>query len=180
MESVLKAVAIYLALWLLIRLSGRRALGQLSVFEFVLFLIIGGAAQRALTGEDYSLTNAFIIVATLVGINVLVSLIAREWPLARKIFKGVPMILVENGRPLTGRIRRSRLTEDEIMESARRDHGIETMAQVKYAILETSGHISIVPQERPRHSRKKPPAAARENGSLTPRRETPGAGAGAK
>src|SRR6187397_3495867 len=114
MDSVVKAVIVYLGLWLLIRLTGRRSLGQLTAFEFVLFLIIGGATQRALLGQDYSLTNAFVVIATLVGMDILLSLIERDSPLMRKILTGLPMIVVENGRPLRGRIRRARLTEDEI------------------------------------------------------------------
>ena len=67
MDSVVQATIVYLLLWIVIRLTGRRALGQLSTFEFVLFLIIGGTVQRALLGQDYSLTNAIIVIATLAG-----------------------------------------------------------------------------------------------------------------
>ncbi len=155
MDSAIKAVIVYLGLWVLVRLTGRRALGQLTAFEFILFLIIGGATQRALLGQDYSLTNAFIVVATLVGMDILLSLLERDFAVARKVLKGVPMIVVENGRPLSGRIRRARLTEDEIMEAARLRHGLESMEQVKFAILETSGEISIVPQPAARETRKK-------------------------
>lgn len=162
MDSAIKAVIVYLGLWLLVRLTGRRALGQLTAFEFVLFLIIGGATQRALLGQDYSLTNAFIVVATLVGMDILLSLIERDFAVARKVLKGVPMIVVENGRPLSGRIRRARLTEDEIMEAARLRHGLESLEQVKFAILETSGAISIVPQPAARETRKKNASAHRD------------------
>ena len=75
MESVIKSAIVFLVLWLVIRASGRRTLGQLTVFDFILFLIIGGVAQRALTAQDYSLTHAFLIIATFVVIDVLVSLV---------------------------------------------------------------------------------------------------------
>jgi uncharacterized membrane protein YcaP (DUF421 family) len=64
------------------------------------------------------------------------------------ILKGVPTIIVENGHVLSGRLRRARLTEDEILEAARRTHGLERMDEIKFAILEASGHISIIPRRK--------------------------------
>ncbi len=155
MDSVLKAVGIYLFLWLVIRISGRRAIGQLTIFEFVLLLIIGGATQRALTGEDDSLINAVVIVTTLVGMDIVVSLLEGRFKLFSKITRGVPMIIVEDGRPLLRRMLRARITEDEVMEYARRHHGLERMDEIKFAILEASGEISIVPQGKtPARGRK--------------------------
>jgi len=149
MDSVLKAVVIYFVLWLLIRLSGRRTLAELSTFDFILFLVIGGATQRALIGEDYSLTNAFVVITTLIVVNILVGLLERDFRFFSKIVTGVPTILVDDGHLLTGRMRRARITADEIMERARMLHGLETLAQIKYAILEASGDISIIPRDKP-------------------------------
>ena len=155
MDSVLKAVVIYLVLWLLIRLSGRRTLAQLSTFDFILFLVIGGATQRALIGQDYSLINAFVVITTLIVIDVLVGLVERDSSFFRKIVRGVPTILVDDGHLLTGRMRRARVTADEILERARVLHGLETLEQIKYAILEASGEISIIPRDKPARPRKK-------------------------
>jgi uncharacterized membrane protein YcaP (DUF421 family) len=146
MESVIKSAIVFLVLWLVIRASGRRTLGQLTVFDFILFLIIGGVAQRALTAQDYSLTHAFLIIATFVVIDVLVSLIERDVPTVASILKGLPTIVVENGRVLSGRLRRARLTEDDVLQAARRLHGLETMNEIKFAIFEASGEISIIPR----------------------------------
>jgi uncharacterized membrane protein YcaP (DUF421 family) len=148
MDSVIKSAVVYFVLWLIIRATGRRTLGQLTVFDFILFLIIGGAAQRALTGQDYSLTHAFLIIATFVIIDVAVSFVERDAPSLGEILKGVPTIVVENGRVLRGRLRRARLTEDDVLEAARRRHGLETMDEIKFAILEASGEISIIPQRK--------------------------------
>jgi uncharacterized membrane protein YcaP (DUF421 family) len=104
MESVIKSVVVYLVLWLVIRSSGRRTLGQLTVFDFILFLMVGGLAQRALTAQDYSLTHAFLIIATFVIIDIAVSFLERDVPSIAKILKGVPTIVVENGRVLSGRL----------------------------------------------------------------------------
>jgi uncharacterized membrane protein YcaP (DUF421 family) len=146
MDSVIKSLVVYLVLWLVIRSSGRRTLGQLTVFDFILFLMVGGLAQRALTAQDYSLTHAFLISATFVITDIAVSFLERDVPSIAKILKGVPTILVENGHVLSGRLRRARLTEDEILEAARRTHGLERMDEIKFAILEASGHISIIPR----------------------------------
>jgi uncharacterized membrane protein YcaP (DUF421 family) len=131
-----------------IRMSGRRTLGQLTVFDFILFLIIGGAAQRSLMAQDYSLTQAFLVIATFAVIDIALSLIECHAPGVGKIVKGVPTIVVENGRVLNGRLRRARLTEDEVLEAARRLHGLETMEDIKFAIFEASGEISIIPQRK--------------------------------
>lgn len=149
MDSVIQAAIVYLLLWFVIRLTGRRALGQLSTFEFVLFLIIGGTVQRALLGQDYSLTNAIIVIATLVGLDVMVSLLEQRSALFSKIVRGVPTILVENGRPLESRLTRCRLNEGDVMSAARLRHGIDRIEDIKFAILEANGQISIIPRERP-------------------------------
>jgi uncharacterized membrane protein YcaP (DUF421 family) len=146
MDSVIKSLVAYLVLWLVIRLSGRRTLGQLTVFDFILFLMVGGLAQRALTAQDYSLTHAFLIIATFVITDITVSFLERDVPSIAKILRGVPTILVENGHVLSGRLRRARLTEDEVLEAARRTHGLERMDEIKFAIFEASGRISIIPR----------------------------------
>ena len=158
MDSVIQAAIVYLLLWIVIRLTGRRALGQLSTFEFVLFLIIGGTVQRALLGQDYSLTNAIIVIATLVGLDVLVSLIEQRSPLFSKIVRGVPTILVENGRPMEGRLSRARLSEGDVMAEARLRHGIDRIEHIKFATLEANAHISIIPRAAPTPARASRPA----------------------
>jgi uncharacterized membrane protein YcaP (DUF421 family) len=148
MDSVLKSIVVYFVLWLVIRSTGRRTLGQLTVFDFILFLIVGGAAQRALMAQDYSLTHAFLVIATFVIIDIGVSFVERDVPSIAKILKGVPTVVVENGQALSGRLRRARITEEEVLEAARRTHGLERMDEIKFAILEASGRISIIPKER--------------------------------
>ena len=146
MDSALRAIIVFAVLWLLIRLSGRRTLGEVTNFDFVLFLIIGGATQRALTGQDYSLLNAFIIVVTLLVLNVILSFVETWFPRARPWLNGLPMIVVEHGRPLRWRMRRARLTESEILATARQVHGLERLDQIKIAILEDDGSVSIIPE----------------------------------
>ena len=148
MDSVIKATVVFFALWAILRVSGRRTLGEMTAFDFVLFMIIGGSTQRAITGQDYSLTNALLLVATFVALDVALSIAELKSPLFRRILNGMPMILVENGRLMAGRLRRARLTEDNVLEAARRLHGLERIDQIKFAILEGSGEITIVPATR--------------------------------
>jgi uncharacterized membrane protein YcaP (DUF421 family) len=148
MDTIFKAIIIYLLLWLLIRVSGRRTLAQMNAFDFILLLIIGGATQRALTSEDYSLTNALLIVMTLVSLDVGMTFMEITSPRLAKFIKGTPTILVEHGTLLSNRMRRARITEEEILEAARYEHGIERLDQIKFAVLEASGKISIIQNER--------------------------------
>ena len=162
MDSVLKAFVIYVFLWAILRVTGRRALGELSVFEFVLFLIIGGATQRALTGEDYSLINAVIIVSTLALLDVTMTLLERRYKPFAKITRGVPMLVMADGHFMTGRMRWARVTEDQIMEAARLHHGLERPEDIRFAVLEASGKISIIPRRpSPSGSRKRPRSSPR-------------------
>jgi uncharacterized membrane protein YcaP (DUF421 family) len=145
MDAVLKAAVVFLVLWAIIRVSGRRTLGEMTAFDFVLFLIIGGSTQRAITGEDYSLTNALLLVATFVVLDIGLSILELRWPAVRPILNSMPMIVVENGYLMSERMRRARVTKDNILEAARRLHGLECIEQIKFAILEASGDITIVP-----------------------------------
>lgn len=145
METVVRALVVYVALWALVRISGRRTMGELSAFDFILFLVIGGATQRALVGQDYSLTTALIIIGTLIVIDVLVSLAKRDSKLIARVADGVPMIVVQNGRPLLARLKWARISVEDVLKAARHVHGLERLDQVKYAILEASGEISIIP-----------------------------------
>jgi uncharacterized membrane protein YcaP (DUF421 family) len=145
MDAVIKATVVFFVLWAILRISGRRTLGEMTAFDFVLFLIIGGSTQRAITGQDYSLTNALLLVATFVALDIGMSILELKWPASRRILNSMPMILVENGYLMTARMRRARVTEDNILEAARRLHGLEGMQQIKFAILESTGEITIVP-----------------------------------
>ncbi|HET9715055.1 MAG TPA: YetF domain-containing protein [Pseudolabrys sp.] len=148
MDSVIRACIVYFVLWAIIRISGRRTLGEMTAFDFILFLIIGGSTQRAITGQDYSLTNALILVATFVTIEIALSLLELKSPWLRRVFNSTPSLLVENGNLMTARLRKARLVEENILEAARRLHGLERLDQIKFAILEASGEITIVPAKQ--------------------------------
>lgn len=145
MDAVLRGVAVYVVLYLLFRVAGRRTLAEITTFDFVLLLIIGEATQQALLGEDFSLTNAFIIIVTLLFIDVLLALWKSRSTYADKVLEGVPTIIVENGRCLKDRMHKARVDEGDIMEAARRLQGLERIDQIKYAVIEINGGITIIP-----------------------------------
>lgn len=98
-------------------------------------------------GEDFSFTNAMLVIATLIVLDVGLSLAKlNSKPLAR-LLDGHATLVVENGRFLPHRMRQARLTEDDILESARNSQGIEKLEQIKFAIVERNGKISIIPAE---------------------------------
>lgn len=146
MESVLRAAAIYAFLLVLFRLTGRRALSEITTFDFVLLLVIGEATQQALLGDDFSVINAFVVIATLVLIDILLSLFKQRSPQVGRFLDGMPLIVVEYGKPLTQRLRKARLTEEDILEAARQGQGLERMEQIRFAVLEKNGQISVIPE----------------------------------
>jgi uncharacterized membrane protein YcaP (DUF421 family) len=147
MESVLRAAAIYFFMLFLFRIAGKRSVTEMSSFEFVLLLIVGEATQQAILGKDYSVTNAFLVIATLIAINIGLSLLKLRSHHAKRLFDGTPLVIVEHGRPLKDLMKKVRVVEDDIMAAAREFQGLERMDQIKFAVLETSGIISIVPQD---------------------------------
>lgn len=147
MDSVVRAVAVYLFLMVVFRVAGRRTLGDLTAFDFVLVLIISEAIQQALLDNDNSMTNGFLVVLTLVGLNVLLSLIKQRSHTVEKLLDGVPTILVEDGRPLQERMQKARIDVEDVMQAARQLQGLERFDQIRYAVLERTGGITIIPKQ---------------------------------
>lgn len=146
MESVIRALLIYVFLQIVVRLSGRRTLGELTPFDLVLLLIISEATQQALMSQDFSVTNAFIVITTLFGADIVLSKLKKVSPSMQKWMEGVPTLLVEHGNVLNEKLKSSRIEVEDILESARINHGIAKLSDIKYAILEKSGEISIIPK----------------------------------
>lgn len=145
MEAVLRAAAIYLFLMVVFRVSGRRTLAQMTAFDMILLLLISEAVSNALASDDPSLTHAFILVLTLVVMELGFAWLKKRSDVASRLLDDVPLILVENGKPLADRMDKARVEEDDILEAARGLHGLENMQQVKYAVLERDGSISVIP-----------------------------------
>lgn len=145
MDAVLRAVSIYLFLQIVFRISGKRSLGQVTTFDFCLLLIIAETTQQALLGDDFSITNAFILIVTLFGLDIFLSLLKQRSSRLDRILEGSPLVLVENGRPIEKHMLESRIDVQDIMSAAREKQGLERFEQIKYAVLERNGEITIIP-----------------------------------
>jgi uncharacterized membrane protein YcaP (DUF421 family) len=147
MGPVLRGVAVYFFLLLIFRLTGKRSLDQVTTFDFVLLLIISETTQQALMGEDFSLTNCFLVVTTLFVADQTLTFFKDKSKLMRRWAEGLPLVILENGKPLRDRMRQSQVDEDDILEAARELQGLERLDQIKYAVLERHGGITIIPKE---------------------------------
>jgi uncharacterized membrane protein YcaP (DUF421 family) len=154
MDSLIRAVVVYLFLLLVFRVAGRRTLGETTTFDFVLLLIISEAAQQAMIDDDNSVTNALLLVTTLVGLNIMMGLAKRRWKAVAHALDGVPVVVVRDGKPIADRMKAERLDDDDILSAARETQGLARMDQVAYAVVEESGRISVVPRDQaaPEHA----------------------------
>ena len=148
MDSVLRGLVVYLFLLIVFRISGKRTLSETTNFELVLLLIISETTQQAMIDNDHSVTNGFLLILTLVGASVVLSFVKEKLPTVEKWLDGVPLLIMEDGKLHKDRMRQMRVDENDILEAARSLHGLERMDQIKHAILERSGEISIVPRRR--------------------------------
>lgn len=148
MNPLLRAAAIYMFLLFIFRILGKRSLAETSSFDFVLLLIVGEATQQALLGNDFSITNALILITSLIGIDLVLTKAKGRFTFLNKLIEGSALIIVENGKMLKVRMKRSGVEEEDILEAARQLHGLEQMEQIKYAVLEKSGEISIIPADK--------------------------------
>ena len=148
MESVLRGVAVYIIILLIVRLSGKRTMAEVTVFDLVLILIIAETTQQALLGEDFSIVNAALLIITLVTMDIGLSYVKQYLPVASKVMDGTPTLLVSNGKADERALKRARVDKEEILSSARFQMGLERFDQIKYAVLEADGDISIIPVEK--------------------------------
>ena len=136
----------YLALMVLFKIAGRRSLAEVTTFDFVFLMMISEATQQALLGDDFSVTNSMVVIATLITLDVGLSLLKQRSGVVSRLIDGEPTIIVEDGKILRRRAQRARLAEADIMEAARSSQGIETLDEIKFAILERNGKISVIPR----------------------------------
>jgi uncharacterized membrane protein YcaP (DUF421 family) len=144
MDAVLRGLSVYFFLLLVFRVSGQRSLGKVTTFDFVLLLIIAETTQQALLGDDFSITNAFLLITTLVTLDIALAKLKRRSPKLDSLLEGIPLVIVENGVPIVERMDHAGIDERDVMTAARERQGIERMDQIKYAVLEPSGGISII------------------------------------
>ncbi len=146
MDSIImRSAVIYIFIFIILRLGGKRTVGEMTTFDLVLLLIISEATQQALLDDDRSITGGMLAITTLVFIDIIVSLLTNKYKGLDNLLNGVPLIIVKDGKPLMERIKKSRLQIEDILEAGRKFQGIESLAQIRYAVLEKDGSISIIP-----------------------------------
>lgn len=146
-QLVLRSAVIYVVLLLGLRLFGKREVGQFTLFDLVLVLLVANAVQPAITGPDSSLIGGLVIVVTLFGLNAIVALLRGRNPLLRRLTEGEATVIARDGSWIPSALRHEGLeTEDCLM--ALREHGFATVDDVALAVLETDGTISVVPREQ--------------------------------
>jgi uncharacterized membrane protein YcaP (DUF421 family) len=146
MDIVLRALVVYLFVLVLTRAVGRRELSTLEPFDLILLVMIGDLVQQGVTQNDFSVTGSFLAVGTIGVLTVVFSYLPWRFQALRPVLEGVPTILLENGNVVEKNLRRHRLTQEEIA-SAARIQNIESLAQVRWAVLETNGQISFIKRD---------------------------------
>ena len=149
MDGVLRGLAIYIILLAFFRAIGNRSVGQITVFDFVLLLIISETTQQALIGDDFSVTQCLVLVATLMGADLVLSRVKQRFPRLDLALEGHPVMLVHDGVLLKDRLRRERVDLSDVLEAARETQGIESLDGIRHAILERDGKISIIVKAKP-------------------------------
>ncbi len=155
-DVVVRTAVVYLVLLLGLRLMGKRQAGQLTSFDFLLLLLLANAVQNAMTGPDTSLAGGLVSAATLFGATFVVSWVVRHVKRSEHLIEGTPTILIRHGQILTPNLVREGITRDDLLR-ALREHGVETVEDVRSAVLEVDGTVSVLkedevlPGQRPHH-----------------------------
>jgi uncharacterized membrane protein YcaP (DUF421 family) len=145
MDVILRAVVIYVVVFVFTRAIGRRELSTLQPFDLILLVVIGDLVQSGVTQSDMSLTGVIGILATIGLLQVIVSYVAFRFRRIRPILQGEPIVLIDNGSVITRNMRRERLDIADLAEKARLE-GIAALDDIKWAVLETNGDISFIKQ----------------------------------
>lgn len=142
MDVVIRSVVIFLMLWMVIRVSGKREVGQLSAFDLILLVTVGDLVSQGVVQEDYSLTAAVVAVATFALAGVVLARIGYWLPAVRPLLAGVPRIVVRDGEPMLDVLKGERFTMDDVFEACRKQ-GIRSLRDVELCVLEIDGTFSF-------------------------------------
>jgi uncharacterized membrane protein YcaP (DUF421 family) len=143
MDIVIRGVIVFVFLYVLMRIVGRRELSSLEPFDLILLVILGDAVQQGLTQDDYSMTGAILAVGTIATLQVSVSWVNFKFPKLRSVLDGEPVVILQDGKPIEKNLKRERVTLDDLAEEARKQN-IAKFEDIKWAVMETSGEISFI------------------------------------
>jgi uncharacterized membrane protein YcaP (DUF421 family) len=144
MDLVVRAAVAFLFVYLLTRIIGRRELSSLQPFDLILLVMIGDLVQQGVTQNDYSVTGALLVGGTIGLLTVGVSYVSFRFPRLRPALEGEPVIVVEDGKPIERNLKRNRITIEELAAAARLSQ-LDSLDSVRWAVLETNGQISFIP-----------------------------------
>lgn len=145
MDLIVRATVIFLFVFLITRVVGRRELGSTEPFDLILLVVLGDLIQQGVTQSDNSITGAMLVISTLTLLTVGVSFLSLRINRLRPILDGEPLILVEDGKPNARNLKRQRLQLAEVLSEARLQQ-VAHLRDIQWAILESSGQISIIPK----------------------------------
>ncbi|MEO8638938.1 MAG: YetF domain-containing protein [Chloroflexota bacterium] len=154
-ELAIRATGIYLALLLALRLFGKREVGQFTLIDLVLILLLANAVQPAMTGPDTSLTGGVVIIVSLVVVNRAIAFARATIPFVQRLVESAPTTLARDGAWVPGALRDEELSEEDVT-MALHEHGLSDVSEVKLAVLEGDGMISIVPLDASKAGRRRP------------------------
>ncbi|MDP9337201.1 MAG: DUF421 domain-containing protein [Actinomycetota bacterium] len=143
MDIVLRAVAAYVFIVFMLRIIGRRELSTLAPSDLILLVVMGDMIQNGVTQSDYSVTGVFLAVSTFAMLTVAMSVLTFKSRRAQTLIEGQPLILLQDGKPITKNLHAERLNLDDIAEEARAS-GIESLDEVRWCVLEVSGSMSFI------------------------------------
>lgn len=146
-EHVLRATIVYVFLFVLLRFVGKKSVGELAPFDIIVLLILSETVQNAMVGDDKSLTGGLVSAATLIILAQAMNLLSWSNKRLARVIEGTPRILVSHGRRLKQAMERERVSIAELTEAMRRE-GHSNISDIRFAILENDGKISIIPRER--------------------------------
>jgi uncharacterized membrane protein YcaP (DUF421 family) len=146
MDIVIRACVAFLFVFFLTRAVGRRELSSLEPFDLIMLVMLGDLVQQGVTQNDFSVTGLILAGGTIALLTVLVSFVSFKVRRLRPVLDGEPVILVQDGKPIDGNMRRNRITLEELAASARAQQ-VAHIEDVRWAVLETSGKISVIPKD---------------------------------
>jgi len=141
---IIRTMAVYLAILVGLRISGKREIGQMTVFDLVVLLLIANAVQNAMVGPDTSLVGGILAAVVLLVANAIIASLRLRWPRLRRLVEGSPTLLVLHGEVIPQHMRREGIDEESLL-TALREHGVAEIGEVEMAVLEIDGSISVVP-----------------------------------
>ena len=144
-EIVVRTVLVFLALLIGLRVAGKREIGQMTLFDLVVILLIANAVQNSMVGADVSVQGGIVAAVVLIAVDRIVSALRLRRGIWAKLIEGAPSVLVQDGHVVEPHLRREGVSRDEL-EMVMREHGVGAIDDVRLAVLETDGSISIVPR----------------------------------